>query len=160
MLPKDTAASKIEKSSCSWLGTWFQSIFNRLSLRMGLPQGKSDKEPFIIVYCVKYALLCVFRTRSVPTNPRGVSFVLEWLFRFLPLDDLLPISETGFNQKDKLLRLSWYSGGYVFCFSVHFIEFRGDCLFLPTDGCEILDQERAELLFGKTDLFENKTKIE
>lgn len=43
---------------------------------------------------------------------------------------------------------------------VFITTFRGNFVFLPTAKCEILDQERAEIIFGDTKVFDSKRKAE
>ncbi|GMS80206.1 hypothetical protein PENTCL1PPCAC_2381, partial [Pristionchus entomophagus] len=53
--------------------------------------------------------------------------------------DIIPITENS-SEKDQLVKLQWYASGNKF-------------LFLSTRNCEIVDEKRAEVLFGDLNLF-------
>ncbi|CAI5451680.1 unnamed protein product [Caenorhabditis angaria] len=61
--------------------------------------------------------------------------------QYLAVDDVVSISETGTGKEDKLVKFMWFSGGAKF-------------FYLPIKHAEILDVERAELLFGDISVFD------
>lgn len=36
---------------------------------------------------------------------------LNHFFRFIKIEDLMPLTETGVNENDRLVKFGWYSGG-------------------------------------------------
>ncbi|CAD6198803.1 unnamed protein product [Caenorhabditis auriculariae] len=71
-----------------------------------------------------------------------VGYLTFWGSRkdaYIELSDVLPLSEIGSKDGEKLVKFMWYSG------STH--------LYLPTKHAEIVDKKRAELIFGDLDIF-------
>lgn len=65
--------------------------------------------------------------------------------KYLEVSDVLPLSEVAGNRNDALVKLSWY-GAKSF-------------LYLPTKNAEIVDENRAKILFGDLSLFESKKLV-
>ncbi|KHJ90778.1 phospholipase D domain protein [Oesophagostomum dentatum] len=64
--------------------------------------------------------------------------------KFLEVTDVLPLSEVSGSKNDSLIRFSWFGGD--------------NFLYLPTRNVEIVDEKRAELLFGDLSVFSKPKK--
>uniref|UniRef100_A0A8L8KXX5 Transmembrane protein 186 n=1 Tax=Heligmosomoides polygyrus TaxID=6339 RepID=A0A8L8KXX5_HELPZ len=84
-----------------------------------------------------------------PTNDYiRIGYLTFWGSRrnkYLEVSDVLPLSEVAGNRNDALVKLSWY-GAKSF-------------LYLPTKNAEIVDENRAKILFGDLSLFESKKLV-
>ncbi|PIO63081.1 hypothetical protein TELCIR_15336, partial [Teladorsagia circumcincta] len=61
--------------------------------------------------------------------------------KYLEIDDVLPLTEVAASKNDALLKFSWFGGS--------------NFLYLPTKDVEIVDEQRAKLLFGDLSLFKS-----
>ncbi|CAJ0590497.1 unnamed protein product, partial [Cylicocyclus nassatus] len=59
--------------------------------------------------------------------------------KYLEITDVLPLTEVSGNKKDSVIKFSWFGGD--------------NFLYLPTRNVEIVDEKRAELLFGDISVF-------
>ncbi|CAI4222608.1 unnamed protein product [Auanema sp. JU1783] len=64
--------------------------------------------------------------------------------KYVELTEVLPLSEMSNNKSDALVKFSWFGSDSY--------------LYLPTKHAEIVDEERAELLFGDLSIFDHEKK--
>ncbi|XGW02756.1 hypothetical protein V3C99_014632 [Haemonchus contortus] len=63
--------------------------------------------------------------------------------KYVEIADVLPLTEVAGNKNDALVKFSWFGGNGF--------------LYLPIKNVEIVDEERAKILFGDLSLFNSKT---
>ncbi|KIH50675.1 hypothetical protein ANCDUO_19243 [Ancylostoma duodenale] len=64
--------------------------------------------------------------------------------KILDIADVLPLTEVSGSKSDSLIKFSWFGGSSF--------------LYLPTRGVEIVDEKRAEMLFGDLSVFNSSKK--
>ncbi|VDM69203.1 unnamed protein product [Strongylus vulgaris] len=63
---------------------------------------------------------------------------------YLEITDVLPLTEVAGSKNDSVIQFSWFGGD--------------NFLYLPTKNVEIVDEKRAELLFGDLNVFSSMKK--
>lgn len=121
----------------------------------GLLTGSNDKQTFLFTLVLAVAaplLLAAFSrylnrlvgviSMNESNEYARIGYLTFWGSRrnvHVEVADIIPLSENS-SDKDQVVKLQWYSSGNNF-------------LFLSTRNCEIVDEERAEVLFGNLNLF-------
>lgn len=122
---------------------------------MCLLMGTTDKETFMCTLALAVAaplLLAVFSrylnrlvgviSMNESNEYARIGYLTFWGSRknvHVEVADIIPLSENS-SEKDQVVKLQWYSSGNNF-------------LFLSTRNCEIVDEKRAEILFGDLNIF-------
>ncbi|GMR59354.1 hypothetical protein PMAYCL1PPCAC_29549, partial [Pristionchus mayeri] len=121
----------------------------------GLLTGTTDEGTFMVTLALAVAaplLLAVFSrylnrlVGVISMNESNeyvrIGYLTFWGSRrnvHVEVADIIPISENS-SEKDQIVKLQWYSSG-------------NDFLFLSTRNCQIVDEERAHILFGDLNVF-------
>ncbi|GMT10650.1 hypothetical protein PFISCL1PPCAC_1947 [Pristionchus fissidentatus] len=122
----------------------------------GLLTGTNDQQTFMCTLVLAVAaplLLAVFSrylnrligviSMNESNEYARIGYLTFWGSRknqLVEVADIISITENS-SEKDQVVKLQWYAAG-------------SNYLFLSTRNCEIVDEKRAEILFGDLNLFQ------